>query len=210
MVRPTSYERRSAAERVRHRIFAWLLARCGHKTDTYLAEHKLRLFAGVYGTILAIGPGAGVNLRHLSKAGIKWIGIEPNPYAHKHLLKEACRTGLEVELRHGTAEDLPANDVSVDFVISTLVLCSVENQDRSLQEVLRVLKPGGKLLFIEHVAAALGSRQRRIQTLVEPLWRQIADGCHPARDTTTALKCAGFETIAIREFAGPIPIIRPH
>ena len=128
----------------------------------------------------------------------------------KHLLKEAWRLGLDIELRSGTAENLPAANASADFIISTLVLCSVVDQDRALDEVLRVLRPGGKFLFIEHVAARRGTWLHRIQVLVKPLWRRMGDGCQPDRDTATALKRAGFGAIEIEEFAAPVPIIRPH
>jgi len=128
----------------------------------------------------------------------------------RHLAEEAQRLGLDVELRTGSAENLPAEDASVDFVISTLVLCSVVDQDRALEEVLRVLKPGGKFVFIEHVAARRGTWLRFIQTLVKPLWRRMGDGCQPDRETATALMQAGFAKVEIEEFAAPVPVVRPH
>ena len=195
---------------LRLRMFAWFMARCGHKTDRYLAEYKSKLFSNLSGTVLEIGPGAGANLRHLPRTGIKWNGVEPNPHMEKHLRKEGRQLGLEIELRSGSAENLPAPDASVDFIISTLVLCSVVNQDRALKEVLRVLRPGGKFLFIEHVAARRGTWLQRIQVLVKPLWRRMGDGCHPDRDTATALRRAGFAVVKIEEFAAPLPIVRPH
>jgi ubiquinone/menaquinone biosynthesis C-methylase UbiE len=186
------------------------MARCGKTTDKYLAGYKSRLFSDLSGTVLEIGPGAGANLHHLPRTAIRWIGVDPNPFMKQHLGKEAQRLGVEIELRHGTAENLPAEDESVDFVISTLVLCSVMDQRRALEEVLRVLKPGGKFLFIEHVAARRGTWLRRIQSLVKPLWRRMGDGCHPDRETRTVLERAGFAALNVEEFATPIPIVRPH
>jgi ubiquinone/menaquinone biosynthesis C-methylase UbiE len=186
------------------------MARCGKKVDKYLAGYKSRLFADLSETVLEIGPGAGANLQHLPTTTIRWIGVEPNSFMKPHLEKEAERLGMAVELRPGTAENLPAEDSSVDFVISTLVLCSVVDQERALEEVLRVLKPGGRFLFIEHVAARRGTWLRRIQSLVKPLWRLMADGCHPDRETRIALERAGFAEVEVEEFAAPLPVVRPH
>jgi ubiquinone/menaquinone biosynthesis C-methylase UbiE len=186
------------------------MARCGKKTDVYLGSYKSRLFSGITGTVLEIGPGAGANLHFLPKTNMRWIGVEPNPFMNQHLAREARRLGIAIEMRNGTAEHLPADDGSVDCVISTLVLCSVVNQSRALEEVLRVLKPGGRLLFIEHVAAKRGTWLRRIQSLVNPLWRRMGDGCHLDRETRITLEHAGFEELDIEEFETPIPIVRPH
>jgi ubiquinone/menaquinone biosynthesis C-methylase UbiE len=191
-------------------LFAWFLARCGKKTDKYLAGYKSRLFADLAGTVLEIGSGAGANLHHLPSTTITWIGVEPNAFMKPHIVRETQRLGVAIELRPGTAENLPVDDASVDFVISTLVLCSVVDQKRALEEVLRVLKPGGRFLFIEHVAARRGTWLRRIQNLAKPLWRRMGDGCHPDRETRTALERAGFAAIEVVEFAAPLPIVRPH
>jgi ubiquinone/menaquinone biosynthesis C-methylase UbiE len=186
------------------------MARCGPKADEYLGAHKDRLFRGLSGTVLEIGAGAGANFRHLPKSGITWIGVEPNPFMRHHVASEAERLGLNFELRSGAAEDLPAGDESVDAVISTLVLCSVRDQRRVLGEVLRVLKPGGRFHFIEHVAAPPGTRLRRIQTAVKPLWRRMGDGCHPDRETRRTLEETGFAVLDVEEFEVPLPIVRPH
>jgi ubiquinone/menaquinone biosynthesis C-methylase UbiE len=186
------------------------MARFGPKTDKYLGHYKSRLFSGLSGIVLEIGSGAGTNFPYLPRTAIKWIGVDPNPFMKPHLVKEAHRIDFEIELRDGTAEMLPAADQSVDFVISTLVLCSVIDQKRALEEVIRVLKPGGKFLFIEHVAAARGTWLHRIQHLVKPLWRRMGDGCQPDRKTRTVLERVGFASIEIEEFMAPLPIVSPH
>ncbi len=118
------------------------MARCGHRTDRYLATHKPRLFSGLSGTVLEIGPGAGANLRHLRGKNIRWIGVEPNPYMRHYLEKESSQCGMTIHVCSGAAEELPLDTAAVDFVISTLVLCSVVDQTAALREILRVLKPG--------------------------------------------------------------------
>lgn len=180
------------------------------KTDKYLGQYKERLFAELSGVVLEIGSGAGANLHYFPSTGIRWIGVDPNPFMKAHLVKEAQRLDLKIELRDGIAETLPAADESVDFVIGTLVLCSVVDQKRALEEVARVLKPGGKFLFIEHVAARRGTWLRGIQRLVKPLWRRMGDGCYPDRETRAALERVGFASLQIEEFEAPLPVVGPH
>jgi ubiquinone/menaquinone biosynthesis C-methylase UbiE len=105
-------------------------------------------FRDLTGNILEIGPGTGANLRYLNPAKVSWIGVEPNPFMQTYLHEEANRLGVPIEIRMPTGEALPVADESVDAVISTLVLCCVNSQQRALQEVLRVLKQGERLLFM--------------------------------------------------------------
>jgi ubiquinone/menaquinone biosynthesis C-methylase UbiE len=142
--------------------------------------------------------------------GIQWIGVEPNRYMHPHLRQEAHRLGINIDLRLGTAENLPLESASVDFAVSTLALCSVVDQKRAVREILRVLKPGGRFVFIEHVAAPTGTLLRRIQTTVKPVWRRLGDGCHPDRQTRDLLEGFSFAKLDIAEFIAPLPIVSPH
>jgi len=108
------------------------------------------------------------------------------------------------------AEELPIRAASIDYAISTLVLCSVVDQRRALSELLRVLRPGGKLIFIEHVAAPPGTLLRRVQCAVKPLWRRMGDGCHPDRETRAAIERSGLTIPQVDEFDAPLPVVRPH
>ncbi|MBI3950725.1 MAG: class I SAM-dependent methyltransferase [Acidobacteria bacterium] len=191
------------------RFHAWLLAKGSAKYQRVVADRKRRLFADVRGDVLEIGPGTGVNLAYYQR-DIRWIGIEPNPFMHAYFKEEAQRLGLNVDLRLGAAERLEAEDHSVDVVVSTLVLCSVPDLAGALQEILRVLKPGGRFLFMEHVAAPRGTRLRRIQRCIQPVWKVLGDGCHPDRETWAAIENAGFESVKIEHFPVPFPIIGPH
>jgi ubiquinone/menaquinone biosynthesis C-methylase UbiE len=185
------------------RIHAWVLANLGHRYERMVADRKRRLFAGLGGSVLEIGPGTGPNLSYYP-AGIRWLGVEPNPHMVPYLQAAAGKAGLEVDLRSGTAEQLPAGDNSMDSIVSTLVLCSVADPERVLREVLRVLKPGGRFLFLEHVAAPPGTFLRRAQRLIGPLWKIIGDGCHPDRDTGPAIARAGFTEVTYDNFRLPL------
>lgn len=199
-------QRRGALQQ---RLFAWALARFHGKYEEAVTARKPDLFRGLSGTVIEIGPGAGANLPHFPR-GIRWIGVEPNPFMDPYLNRQAQALGMEIEIRRGTAEHLPMPNGSVDAVVSTLVLCSVRDQQVVLREVLRVLKPGGRFVFIEHVGAAHGTRLRRRQQWVKPLWRRLADGCQPDRETWTALEQAGFANLAYERFSVPAPIISPQ
>jgi len=185
------------------RVHAWLLAHYAARYEQMVAERKRALFAGLHGSILEIGPGAGPNLAYYSKDA-RWIGVEPNPYMHPYLRQAAARAGLSIEIRSLVAEKLPAEDASVDFVVSTLVLCSVSDPSRVLREVHRVLKPGGRFVFLEHVAAARGTRLRSVQKLIQPVWKLVADGCHVDRETGPLIEQAGFAQVRYDSFRLPL------
>ncbi len=192
------------------RLFAWLMAHGMTKYETEMADQKRALFADLHGNILEIGPGTGPNLSYYP-SDIHWIGIEPNPYMHSYLQQKAEQLGLDIELSLSTAEHLDVEDNSIDAVVSTLVLCSVDNLAVVLKEILRVLKPGGRFFFIEHVAAQPGTLLRQTQHCIQPLWTVIGDGCHPDRDTGIALENAGFERVDYQHFrADVLPIVSPQ
>lgn len=194
---------------LRARIFPLLLAKANARYERWIAARKRQLFSELRGRVLEIGPGVGVNLRYYA-AGVHWIGIEPNPYMQGPLLKEAGKRGLHVDLRTGIAERIELPDQSMDAVVSTLVLCSVEDMDRVLQEIQRILKPGGRYVFIEHVAAPRGTWLRHLQRLVRPVLTFFAEGCHPDRETWNEIATAGFRDVKIEHFRAPLPVVSPH
>jgi ubiquinone/menaquinone biosynthesis C-methylase UbiE len=195
----------------RARVFAFLLRRINSKYERLMAERKRSLLIDLRRTVLEVGPGAGVNLRHYDPS-VHWIGIEPNPYMRAYLEKEAERCGLQVNLRTGNAEQLDVADQSMDAVVCTLVLCSVRDVRRVRKEIRRVLKPGARFVFIEHVAALRGTRLRRLQDWFRPLLVHFAVGCHPNGETWTIIEGAGFSKMALHHFRAPtlLPILSPH
>ena len=194
---------------LRKRFFAWTLQKFNDRYEHEMAARKRGLLGALTGTVIEIGPGTGPNLRYYAD-GVRWIGIEPNLYMRAYLKREAERTGVTAELRDGTAEGMSCADESADGVVSTLVLCSVPDLRGALAEILRVLKPGGRFVFIEHVAAEPGTRLRKWQHRLRPWFHFLADGCNPDRETWRAIESAGFAEVRLEHFDGPVPIVRPH
>jgi len=185
------------------------MSRSDGKYDALVEGRKRDLLSGLSGTLVEIGSGTGPNLRYLPE-DLRIVALEPNPFMHVHFLREARRWGRPVELILGDAEALPFPDDSVDAVLSTLVLCSVGGMDRALGEILRILKPGGRFVFLEHVGAPPGSWLRRVQRWVKPAWRALGDGCEPDRDTDENLHRAGFREVRLERFEVPLPLVSPH
>ena len=185
------------------------MARSDGRYDAFVGERKRDLLSGLSGTLLEIGSGTGSNLRYLP-ADLRVVAVEPNPFMHGYFLREARGLRRPADLVQGDAEALPFPDESVETVLSTLVLCSVGGLDRALREIHRVLKPGGRFIFVEHVGAPPGTWLRRVQRWVKPAWRFVGDGCEPDRDTDENLLRAGFREVSIERFEVPLPLVSPH
>ena len=145
---------------VRGRLNAWMLAALEGYMHRKYAGVKSRLLANVPPVIVELGPGAGANFRYLP-AGTRLIAVEPNRRMHDALRRRAeqCRIDLDLRELEGEALDLPS--ASVDFVFTSLVLCSVAKPQQVVSEVRRVLRPEGRFACIEHVAAPEGSGDRK-------------------------------------------------
>lgn len=185
------------------------MARLSASYEDLISDRKDELFGTLEGTVVEIGPGTGPNLRYLSPEA-RWIGVEPNPHMDSYLEKEAEVRHRPLRLVRGIAETLPVADASVDVAVSTLVLCSVEGPSRALREIHRVLKPGGRFIFVEHHGAEEGSWLRRIQRWIRPTWKWAADGCRPDRDTDQLIEQAGFARLEMDRFRLSLPVVSPH
>lgn len=190
-------------------VYAALLERFDRRYAPLVADRKRRLLGELTGTVVEIGAGTGANLPYLSP-GVRWFGVDPNPAMHRYVGEKAQRFSVRAKLVEGRAEHLPFENASADAVISTLVLCGVADQRAVLEEILRVLKPGGRFVFLEHVAAEPGTATRRRQRLVRPVWSLLADGCRPDRETWRAIESAGFARLDYERFRLPLPIAGPH
>lgn len=194
---------------VSKRWFAWALSHMAERYDALLADRKRDLLGRLAGTIVEIGPGTGTNFRYYPR-GVRWIGVEPNPYMHPYLRRAGTAAGIDVEVLESSAETMGLADGSADVVVTTAVLCSVYDQAKTLREIRRVLKPGGRLVFLEHVAAGRTTSLRKVQRFVRPFWRRIADGCDPSRDTREAIVEAGFRLVQFESFWLPLGPVATH
>ncbi len=176
-----------------------------------LREMRAELLRQARGRVLELGSGTGLNLELYPREGLDCLTLtEPDPHMIKQLRKRVGEIGCAADLVETGAEDLPFDDDSYDTVVVTLVLCTVPDQPAALKEIARVLKPGGQLLFLEHVRAnqpGLAQWQDRLETP----WRFLGDGCHCNRDTVAGIRAAGFQVAEIErdELPKAPPIVRP-
>ncbi|MCL4791546.1 MAG: methyltransferase domain-containing protein [Gammaproteobacteria bacterium] len=192
-------DRHLHANPVRGRFNSWLLAKYEEDFHEEMGARKQQHIGGLIGTVVEIGAGNGVNFRYYPP-GVQLIVYEPNPYMHERLHEAARQHGLNCELRAMGAGQLDLPDQSVDAVVCTLVLCTVEEPTRVLREVHRVLKPGGQFYFLEHVAAPEGSGLRTVQNVLMRPWRWLFEGCHTNRETARLLEGAGFARVELEQF----------
>jgi ubiquinone/menaquinone biosynthesis C-methylase UbiE len=193
-----------------HPIFAALYDPLGAAMERrWMGRRRELLLSGTRGEVLEVGGGTGANLSHYGGVDRVTV-IEPDPFMRERLGPKSREARVPVEVSAAGAEALPFADGSFDIVVSTLVLCTVPDQGSALREIRRVLRPDGRLLFIEHVRAS-GS-MARWQDRIEPLWKRLLAGCHPNRDTVTAIKRAGFEMETLESFYPPIALsgLTPH
>ena len=196
------------------RFFAWSLAHAGGAHHRHFADRKRALFSRLGDgvgppTVVEIGAGAGPNAAFFPE-GTHWVAVEPNVHFHAHLRAEAARHGLALEIRDGSAEALPVADAEADAVVSTLVLCSVTDPEVALAEVRRVLRPGGRFVFVEHVAAPRGSGLRSVQRALRLPWRLVGDGCRLDRETGPLIESAGFADVQMEPFRASLGLVAPH
>jgi ubiquinone/menaquinone biosynthesis C-methylase UbiE len=157
-----------------------------------LGAHRQTLLAQARGDVLEIGGGTGANLGYYGEEVRTLTIVEPEKPMAQRLQKRITERKPDAKLLRAPAEDLPFNDDSFDTVVSTLVLCTVDDQPRSLRELRRVLRPGGRLLFIEHVRAD-DPKVARLQDRMMPINVRFAHGCHCNRPTLDGIRTAGFE-----------------
>ncbi len=191
------------------RQFATMMDSESKTTERYYAARKRALLGDLRGVVLEIGPGTGPNLPYYSR-DVRWHGLEPNPAMFPYVQRQAQRLGMTIDLRAGRSETIDAPENTFDAVVSTLTLCSVADPERTLQEIRRVLKAGGRFVCIEHVAAPRGTGLRAVQRIVRPVWKPFSAGCHPDRETWAVIEDAGFHSVQLEHFRLDMPIVGPH
>lgn len=169
-----------------------------------LAVWRDELLSGLSGKVLEIGAGTGLNLPHYPETVTRLVMAEPDAHMRRRLEKRIAshpRRCGQISTIDAVAELLPFPTATFDAVVSTLVLCSVEDPAAAASEIHRVLAPGGRLVFIEHVGGETGRVARR-QRRLEPVWKRVAGNCHLTRDTSAVIEAAGF-TLDVVE--SPLP-----
>jgi ubiquinone/menaquinone biosynthesis C-methylase UbiE len=168
---------------------------------------------GLSGRLLIIGLGPAEDLHHLPPEVTEVVAVEPSASMRavaEAAVARAAAQGLAVEVVDAVGEALPLPDHSIDSVLLAYVMCTVDDPAQVLREVDRVLRPGGRIGVLEHVAAADGTWMRRIQRMAAPWWPIVGGGCHCDRQTRMALETAGFDTSGLRdETLVQIPPVAP-
>ena len=192
----------------RKRMFARFYDALQGGYEELLGDRRPRLLAEVRGRVLELGPGTGINFEYYPAGRLdEWRGIEPNPHMRERLEARARPLGFDPAFCELDGNRFEADAASFDFVVSTIVLCSVPDPAATLAEVRRVLKPGGQFVFLEHVAAPRGTLRRTVQKALTPCWRCFADGCRLDRELGEDIERAGFQDVSLDRFDARLPHI---
>jgi ubiquinone/menaquinone biosynthesis C-methylase UbiE len=196
------------------RVFAAMYDRMLAATEEAgLRDRRRALLAEARGRVLELGAGTGINVGLYPAAGIEEVVFtEPEePMARRLSARVADRgAGAAMQVVHAPAERLPFPDASFDTVVATLVLCTVGDLQASIAEARRVLKPGGRLLFLEHVRSE-DAGQARWQDRLHGPWKAVGHGCNTNRSTLDAIRAGAFDVERVDHDRVPKapPIVRP-
>jgi ubiquinone/menaquinone biosynthesis C-methylase UbiE len=173
-----------------------------------LGAWRAELLRELSGAVLEIGAGTGATLPLYPKTVTRLVMSEPDPHMRHKLLK---KLPPNVEINDASIEKLPFESESFDAVVCSLVLCSVPDQAAALMQISRVLKPGGRLVFLEHVLAEGKPNRLKWQRRIEPVWKHLMGNCHLTRRTEAAIQAAGFriDQIQRESMRKALPVCRP-
>lgn len=170
----------------------------------HLSPYRTEVVGAARGRVLEIGAGSGLNLRYYGKEVQSVIGLDPSPRLLDRARERAAKVSVPVEFMLGSATAIPLADASVDTVVMTWTLCSIPDPAAALAEMRRVLKPDGRLLFVEHGLAPDASVERW-QHRLTPIWRRIGGGCHLNRKMDALMQAAGFDLPQLQTDYAPGP-----
>jgi ubiquinone/menaquinone biosynthesis C-methylase UbiE len=176
----------------------------------FFGDIRRDMLAGARGQVIEIGAGTGVNVQHYPRSVERLVCTEPEAPMARQLRRKVAGSDLAVEVVEAPAESLPFADDSFDTAVATLVLCTVTDPQRALAEIDRVLRPGGRFIFVEHVRAA-DPGLARWQDRLHPLWVRFGHGCHCNRPTLETIEASPLEVESHRDGQIPKapPIVRP-
>lgn len=156
-------------------------------------RQRRKVVPRAHGQVLEIGIGSGLNLPFYDAARVSKVwGLEPSPEMRAMASKAAAKVPVEVEMLAFAGHEIPLADHSVDTVVTTYTLCTIPDTAEALQQMRRVLRPGGELLFCEH-GIAPDRGVRRQQDFINPLWRRLGGGCNLNRAIPELIEAGGFE-----------------
>jgi ubiquinone/menaquinone biosynthesis C-methylase UbiE len=165
-----------------------------------MREQREQLLASAEGATIEIGPGTGLNLEHYPEAVTRLVLAEPDRHMRRRLEQRAEALEASAEIVDASAEELPFSDATFDTAVVTFVLCSVRDPDAALAEIARVLKPNGRLLFLEHVRSA-DPKIAKGQDRIRPLYNLV--GCNPNRNTLRGIEASVFTVESVTH--GEVP-----
>ena len=169
---------------------------CGAKASE---PHRQRVCEAAHGDVIELGFGSGLNLPHYSSAVRHLEAVEPSDVAWRLSSHRRQDSPIDVDRTARDAQSLPFEDDSFDVAVSTWTMCSVPDIESALAELRRVLKPGGRLHFIEH-GLAPDPEVQRWQRRLEPMQKRMAGGCHLTRQISDLLQSAGFTIVEVERF----------
>jgi ubiquinone/menaquinone biosynthesis C-methylase UbiE len=171
-----------------------------------LDDYRQRTIGTARGLVLEVGVGSGLNLPLYGPAVVRVVGLDPSPELLRLASRRAAEAVAAVSLLRGSAEHLPFADAVFDTIVMTWTLCSIPNPIAALTEMRRVLRPGGRLIFVEH-GLSPEIRTARWQRRLTPYWKLIGGGCHLDRQMDDLIRSAGFEIDAVETgyLKGPKP-----
>jgi ubiquinone/menaquinone biosynthesis C-methylase UbiE len=187
---------------IKRRVFAALYDSFNKGAEAAgMRDERRQLVAGTEGVTIEIGAGTGLNLEHYPEAATRLVLAEPDRYMRRRLGQRVDALGRAAEVIDAPAERLPFPDATFDTAVVTLVLCSVPSQEAALAEIARVLKPDGRLLFLEHVRSG-DPKVAKLQDRIRPLCNRLVD-CNPNRDTLAAIEASALTVESIKH--GEVP-----
>lgn len=168
-----------------------------------MGELRDELLRDLAGDIIEVGAGNGMNFAHYPTDVTSVVAVEPEPHLRRLAERAAHHNHVPVTVVAGRAEQLPADDASADAGVVSLMLCALDDSDEALRELYRVIKPGGQLRFLEHVAAQ-GKWLHLTQRIADAtIWPRLTGGCRTARDPLSAIARAGFDVRTVRRLRFP-------